>query len=384
MSGGIFIIGGEESGDMHGARLITELKRLIPGLAVRGMGGQKMREAGLDGIDSKEVSVVGIAEVAEKLPKLYRVFNELKRSLAQYRPDAVVLIDFPDFNLQFAKEAKRLGIPVIYYISPQVWAWRKGRIKTIARLVKKMLVVFPFEEKIYRDAGVDVEYVGHPLADAVRCDASVNEARQGLCVPDGAAVISLLPGSRTAEVKRLFPEMLKAARLIERDLPGRTVFLAPAANSISDGLLNGFIKKYGASSDIRIVRDRLYEALRASNAAIVASGTATLETALIGTPMVIVYKISGLSYAIGQMLVNPELKYIGLPNIVADRMVVPEFVQKDIDPEKVAGAVIGIIKDASIRDAMTNGYIEIKEKLGKGGAAGRAAAAIKKLMEASA
>ncbi len=383
MSSGIFIIGGEESGDMHGAALITELKRLMPGLPVRGMGGQKMREAGMVGIDSKEVSVVGIAEVAEKLPKLYAVFNELKRDLAEFKPGAVVLIDFPDFNLRFAKEARRLGIPVVYYISPQVWAWRKGRVKTIARLVKKMLVVFPFEEKLYRDAGVDVEYVGHPLADAVTCNASVVEARRDLDVPDGAFVISFLPGSRTAEVKRLFPEMLKAGRLIEKDLPAKTVFLAPAANGIDDELLNGFIKRDGVL-DVRIVRGRLYAALRASNAAIVASGTATMETALIGTPMVIVYKISGISYAIGQMLVNPELKYIGLPNIVAGRMVVPEFVQNDIDPKKIAEAVTGIIKDSSIRDEMLKGYVEIKERLGKGGAARRAAAAIMKLMEASA
>lgn len=382
MTSRIFIIGGEESGDMHGAALITELKRLMPGLSVRGMGGQKMREAGMNGIDSKEVSVVGIAEVAEKLPKLYAVFNELKRTLAQFRPDAVVLIDFPDFNLRFAKEAKRLGIPVVYYISPQVWAWRKGRIKTIARLVKKMLVVFPFEERLYRDAGVAVEYVGHPLADAVKCASSVIGARRDLDVPEGAAVISLLPGSRTAEVKRLFPEMLKAASLIKNELPGKTIFLTPAANSIGDELLGGLIKRYGAYSDVRIIRDRLYETLRASDAAIVASGTATLETALIGTPMVIVYKISGLSYAIGQILVNPELEYIGLPNIVAGRRIVPEFVQGEIDPEKIAAAITGIMKDATIRDEMAKGYIEIKERLGKGGAAGRAAAAIKKLIEA--
>ncbi|MBI5970120.1 MAG: lipid-A-disaccharide synthase [Deltaproteobacteria bacterium] len=377
---GIFIIGGEESGDMHGASLIGELKKLIPGLTVRGMGGGKMREAGLDGIDSKEVSVVGIAEVAEKLPKLYGVFNKLKRGLAQWRPDAVVLIDFPDFNLQFAKEAKRLGIPVVYYISPQVWAWRKGRIKTIARLVNKMLVVFPFEEKIYRDAGVDVEYVGHPLVDAAACDSSVAAARRDMGAPEGVSVISLLPGSRTAEVRRLFPEMLKAAALIEKDMDGKTVFLTPSARGINDELLDGFIKKSGVA--VRIVRGKFYETLRASNAAIVASGTATLETALIGTPMVIVYKISRLSYAIGQMLVNPELKYIGLPNIVAGRPVVPEFVQKDIDPVNIAGAIIGIIKNAAIRDKMTKGYVEIKERLGKGGAASRAAAAIKNLIEA--
>jgi lipid-A-disaccharide synthase len=366
----IFIVCGEESGDLHGAALMKSLKRMIPGLYFSGMGGTRMKDEGLFGLDSREVSVVGIVEVLGKLLKILKSMRALKGDLRTDHFDAVVLIDFPDFNLRLAKEAKRLGIPVIYYISPQVWAWRKGRLAKIARLVDKMLVVFPFEVSLYRQVGVDVEYVGHPLADIVKCELTAAEARTALSIGPNETAIALLPGSRTGEVKRLLGPMVKAAGLISQKLKGAR-FLLPAAHSIEDKLLQKYLKSAGARIDV--VRGNMYTALRASDAAIVASGTATLETALIGTPQVIVYRMSPVSYGIARALVKME--HAGLPNIVAERMVVPELIQDEATPEKMAGEVLSMLEGKK-RDAILEGYDEIKRNLGRGGATDRVAKSI--------
>ncbi len=373
----VFIISGEESGDLHGASLIHALKKIDPSLSVHGMGGVRMREAGLVGPDSREVSVVGVVEVLEKLPTLWKTFQKIKSGLAAERPDALVLIDFPDFNLRVAKEAKKLGIPVVYYISPQVWAWRKGRIGKIAELVDRMLVVFPFEVAIYKTAGVDVEYVGHPLSDTVVCPLTRQEARAALGLNNEGTVISILPGSRTGEVRRLLSTMLKAAEQIQKRLVEKPVFLLPAAGSIDDKVLAGFLKETFA--DVRVIRGAMYTALRASDAAIVASGTATLETALIGTPMAIVYKMAALSYGIARLLVDVE--FVGLPNIVAGRKVVPELIQEKATPEFISSEIIDIVLDAGRTERIMQGYAEVKEKLGIGGAADKAALAIFDLIE---
>lgn len=375
----IFIICGEESGDLHGAGLMRALRRRSPGLRFGGMGGEKMRAAGLDGIDSRELSVVGIVEVLEKLHVILRALGELKRRLASERPDCVVLIDFPDFNLRVAKHARKLGIPVVYYISPQVWAWRKGRVGKIAGLVDKMLVVFPFEEDIYRKAGVDVEYVGHPLADAAKCPLTKAEARAKLKLPDDAVIVSLLPGSRTSEVGRMLGPLLDAAALMDAEIKksGReAVFVLPAAASIDDGFLTGELE--GCAADLRVVRGEMYAALRASDAAVVTSGTATLETALIGTPMVIVYRMSPLSYRIGRALIK-GVDRIGLPNIVAGRPVVTELIQDEATGPKIAAEILSIINDNARLAKIKRDYEELRKNLGRGGAADRAAAAILKL-----
>jgi lipid-A-disaccharide synthase len=366
----IFIVSGEESGDMHGAALMRSLKKMIPGLYFSGMGGTRMKDEGLFGLDSREVSVVGIVEVLGKLLKILKSMRALKGDLRGDHFDAVVLIDFPDFNLRLAKEAKRLNIPVIYYISPQVWAWRKGRLGKIARVVDKMLVVFPFEVTLYRQAGVDVEYVGHPLADTVKCALTRDEARAAMSISPGETAIALLPGSRTGEVKRLLGPMVNAAGLITRKLKGAR-FLLPAAGSLSDGLFQKYLKQSGARIDV--VRGAMYTALRASDAAIVASGTATLETALIGTPQVIVYRMSPVSYAIAKSLV--KLPHAGLPNIVAEREVVPELIQGEATPQKMADEVLSMLEGKK-REAILEGYDEIKRNLGRGGATDRVAKAV--------
>jgi lipid-A-disaccharide synthase len=380
MSKSVFMISGEESGDLHGATLIRALKARLPDLTVKGMGGERMRGAGLTGLDSRDISVVGIIEVFEKTPGILKAYRSLKRLLKSERFDAVILIDFPDFNLRFAKEARGLGIPVIYYISPQVWAWRKNRIKKIARLVDKMLVVFPFEVKLYEEAGVDVEYVGHPLRDTVSCPLTKTEARASLGLDEEGTVITILPGSRTAEVRRHLDPMLSAAALIEGGLAGKVMFLVCAADSIKDAELRGMVE--GSPVKVNVVREKMYTALRASDAAIAASGTATLETALIGVPMVIVYSMSPVTYGIARVLVGIER--IGLPNIVAGRSVVKELIQNDATPENIAGEILEILKDPKKKDDMICGYKEIREGLGGGHAAEKAAAAIIKIISETA
>ncbi len=364
MGKSIFIISGEESGDMHGAALMRALRGLAPGLEVRGMGGERMRKEGLAGLDSRSVSVVGITEVIGRLPSILRAFNSLVAELASVRPQAVVLIDFPDFNIRLAAKAKKLGIPVIYYISPQVWAWRKGRLKKIAALVDRMLVVFPFEEALYRKEGVHVEYVGHPLKDIAVCALSRLEARSSLGIAPDAKTVALLPGSRTSEVSRHLPVMLKAAEMIDQGLGERAVFLIPAASGIEDGLINGLLK--GCRSQARVLRGEMYKALRASDAAVVASGTATLEAALIGVPMVIIYKVSALSYAVGRALIDME--FYGLPNIVAGRRFVEELIQSEASPEGISSEILQILKDIKKRNDIIQGYGAVRERLGSGAA----------------
>lgn len=375
MSRSIFIACGEESGDKHGASLMAALKSIDPALEVAGMGGDRMRREGLVGLDSRAVSVVGLVEVAVKLPGILRTYKLLKARLRQGPFDAVVLIDLPDFNLQLAKTAKKLGIPVIYYISPQVWAWRKSRIKKIARVVDKMLVVFPFEVDLYRDAGVDVEYVGHPLAGTAVCDMTREQARATLGIDAGAAVVALLPGSRTGEVTRTLGTLIASAGLVRDGLKDRRcVFLVPAADSIENSLIDGFMKQAPPGLDVRVVRGRMYEALRASEAAAVTSGTATLETALIGTPMVIIYRMNSLSFIIGKMLIG--VKSVGLPNIIAGKALVPELLQDAATPERISAELLSLLTDGARRLEMTGGFEKVKELLGHGGASEAAARAI--------
>src|SRR3990172_9410689 len=308
--------------------------------------------------DSRNLSVVGISEAIFKARKLLSAFAKLKKALDEKRPDIVILIDFPDFNLHFAKEVKKRNIPVIYYISPQIWAWRKGRVKKIARLIDKMLVIFPFEADIYKNNGVDVKYVGHPLVDTVSCHFSKSEALSKLGLSHGP-VVALLPGSRGHEIARLLPIMDEAASIIKREIPDAQ-FVLPAADTVDDSFLNRFIH---GNTSIKIVRDNLYTVLRSSDAAIVASGTATLETALMEIPMVIVYKLSFLTAIFGRLFVH--IDDVGLPNIVAGRRIVPELIQKEATPSALAENILRILKDRDTREKMVYELKEVKNKIGK-------------------
>lgn len=339
-----------------------------------------MRKAGLTGLDSSEISVVGISEVLKRLPVIRKAFSKLKKLLSRESPDVVVLIDLPDFNLRFAPSAKKLGIPVVYYISPQVWAWRGRRVKKIAGLVDKMLVVFPFELPIYEAEGVDVEFVGHPLATSAACDLTMDEAKAELGYKRNETVIALVPGSRREEIEKMLPVMVSASDWLKGVSRWKLRFIVLAAESIDTSLIEEKIKD--CDLPMKVVKDSFYTALRASDAAMVTSGTATLETALIGTPMVIVYKLSNISYAIGRFLIG--VKNIGLPNIIADRNFVSELIQFKATPKRICEEMLLLLEDEMSIKAAKAGYEEIRESIGWDagveGASHRAAKAVVKML----
>lgn len=375
----IFMISGELSGDMHGASLIRELKKKDPEIEIYGMGGSFMLEAGLIGLDSSEIAVVGLVEVAKKLPRIIKAFRKLKKWYMEEDFDGLVLIDYPDFNLRFASAVRKKDAPVTYYISPQVWAWRSGRLKKIARLVDKMLVIFPFELDLYLNEGVDAEYIGHPLGGRELCpkDKDKVTAKRSLGLASDSPVIALLPGSRSEEVLRLLGPMAEGALALKDRLEGSLEILCAVAPTISDGLIEQALGK--EINGLRIIRDDTYRVLRASDVAIVASGTATLECAVIGTPMVIVYKLSPLSYFVARLLI--KIKCFGLPNIVAGRKFIPELIQDEVRAERICTEAERLIQPGSERDEMIAGVNIVSTKLGHGGAAERAATAILKVTD---
>lgn len=374
----IMIMSGEASGDLHGANLAREIWKQDSATAIYGVGSKQMQRAGVRMLaDAKEISVVGITEVLTHLGGIYRVYAHLKRFLKHERPDLLVLIDFPDFNIMLGKAAQGLGIPVLYYISPQVWVWRKGRIKTIARLVKAMIVVFPFEVTLYEKAGVDVRFVGHPLTDVVRSDLTKEQAKSAFDLDASRRTIALLPGSRKSELTHLLPDMLAAAKILStrfQDLQ----FILPVAPTLELSFVHTFVEQCGVS--VRVVEGRVYDVLRASDAAIVTSGTATLETGLMAIPMVIVYRISSITYYIVSRLVHAGLKHVGLVNIVADDRLVPELIQEESTPQHMADAVARMLIDPVYYDRIREGLDRVRKRLGDAGASARAAAVVRELL----
>jgi lipid-A-disaccharide synthase len=376
----IMIMAGEASGDLHGANLAQEIRKQDPSISLSGVGSKQMREAGVHMLaDASEISVVGIAEVLTHFGALYRVFTRLKNYLKQERPDLLVLIDFPDFNIRLGKTAKKLGIPVVYYVSPQVWAWRKGRVQTIADLVKAMIVVFPFEVDIYKNVGLDVRFVGHPLTDVVQSAYTQQEARKQLGLDPAKRTLALLPGSRTKEIANLLPDMLTAAGILKNRYEDLQ-FVLPMAPTLSESFLRTFTDAAGI--EVKLVEGRVYDVLRASDAAIVTSGTATLETGLMTVPMVIVYRVSALSYFIGRMLIRVE--HIGLVNIVAGERVAPELIQHESTPANMANAVTRLLDDAAQYQRIRNRLAGIRAQLGEAGASRRVASLVLEFLKGSA
>ena len=372
----ILIIAGEASGDLHGSHLVKEMLSLDPSLHVYGVGGEKMKNAGVELIaDSKEMAVVGITEVLLKLKSIYRIYRKLKNSLTTKSPSLVILIDYPDFNLRFAREAKKKNIPIVYYISPQVWAWRKGRIKKIGRLVEKMIVIFPFEKKIYEKAKIDVDFVGHPLLDSIQSQFSREEAFRKFSLTFGVTTIGLLPGSRMNEVKRHLPPMIEAIHLISKQIHP-VQFIIPVAPGLDGGEVQSLV---GSSREnVRVIENSIYDVMRISDVVIVASGTATVEAAIMGAPMIVVYRVSPLTYLLGKMLI--KVKNIGMVNIIAEKTVVPELIQKDVTPEKITSAVIQILGNPLKQEEIKKELSSLKEKIGNPGASFRAAQIIISLL----
>jgi lipid-A-disaccharide synthase len=372
----ILIIAGEASGDLHGSNLVKALKEQDPSITVYGVGSRRMREAGVTMLaDASEISVVGATEVLTHIGAIYSIYTKLKRFLREERPDLLVLIDFPDFNILTGKAAKKLGIPVLYYISPQVWAWRKGRVKTIAKIVETILVVFPFEVELYRATGVDVRFVGHPLADVVDSPYTRDEARKQLGLAQDRRTIAILPGSRRKEIMHLLPGMLAAAKLLQGRFPD-IQFILPVAPTLEQDFVKRFVDESGVP--VTVIDGRVYDVLRASDAAIVTSGTATLETGLMAVPMVIVYRASRLTYWIGKLLVS--VRNFGLVNIVAGRAVVPELLQDDATPERIAEELGSILADPEKHRRITEELVNVRTVLGAGGASQRAAAVVRELL----
>jgi lipid-A-disaccharide synthase len=360
----LLVVAGEASGDLHGARLVSELRRLVPGLETFGLGGDELAAAGLQSVaHSSEVSVVGITEVWRVLPRIREVFASLLAEVDRRRPDAAVLIDFPDFNLRLARELEKRGLRVIYYISPQVWAWRKGRVRTISKLVDRMLVLFPFEVDFYRRHHVDVVHVGHPLVDEV--PALPNAWEQG--EPEGPFRVALLPGSRLGEVESLLPTMLEAVRHMAAELPVEALLIK--APTVPREVLEEQIQLSGLP--VRIVSEDRFAAVADSHLALCASGTATLEVGLLGTPMIVLYRLGFWTWSLARMLVR--LPYVSLVNQVLGRKVVPELLQGNANPERIAAEAEGILLEERVRNEMRTGLAELRAKLGEGGASGRAA-----------
>ncbi len=366
----IFIIAGENSGDLHGSNLVRALLSHSPEAEFYGLGGEQLERAGVKLLCNivEKLAIVGFVEVVTKYFALKRVLNSTAEFLEKERPDAVILIDYPGFNLRIARIAHELGIKVFYYIAPQVWAWAKGRVKKIAQFVDKVFVVLPFEVSFFEQEGVDVSYVGHPLLDIMNLTMTKDEVFKYFDFDPGKKLIGILPGSRKSEVKRHLDIMVQAADLIyqkRKDIQ----FVIPRASTIKRTLLEYDLAR--AEVPIKVVDQYRYNVRSAMDFAIVASGTATLETAFLGCPMVIIYKGSFLSYMIAKSLVN--LPYIGLVNIVAGEMLVPELIQNEATAQNISRKVLEMLDDPEMLIAIKHEMKKIKEKMGGPGASDRAA-----------
>jgi len=371
----LFVSAGEISGDLHGARLLQALRRDHPDLRAFGIGGPRLEAAGLEKTaDIEELSLVGIAEVFPRLRSILRLYSETRKMLARRRPAAVLLIDSPDFNLRLARYARSLGLKVIYYIGPTVWAWRKGRLDTIRDTVDLMLTVLPFEEELYHQHGIRSLYVGHPLVETVTASAKTFSAPDFLSqlgVPDGSTVVSLLPGSRRNEIKRLLPVILEGGRILSRTFPSLHFLVPAASGEIFDSIRSPVEEALPNSS---VTLGRAGDCLASSRAAVVTSGTATLEAALRGTPFVTVYRLAPLSYLAGRLLV--KTRHISLPNILCGHGVVRELIQNECLPDTVAEAAGEILGDRRTALRMIRSFDSMKKQLGPGNASAKAAAAV--------
>ena len=369
----VMIIAGEASGDLHGANLIRHMREQVDvPLFFCGIGGAAMRRAGAKIlVEAEHLSVVGITEVIARMPDILSGMKTAKRMLASRIPDLLVLIDFPDFNLRIAATAKKHGIPVFYYIAPQVWAWRKGRVRTIRKRVDHTAVILPFEVDFFKAHGVPVSFVGHPLLDAGYEPAPLYERTEG------RTVVGLLPGSRGSEVTRHLPVMMEAAARISRRHPHVT-FLVSCAPSIPVERTASITEKYIGAVPFTIVPGDVTQVLKKSICVVAVSGTVSLETALYGVPMVVIYRVSFLSYWLAKALIR--LEHISLVNLIAGKAVVPELIQKEASAENIAVRIVSMISDPQELETVRKGLAEVRKRLGGPGASARAAGIAARLL----
>ena len=357
----ILIIAGEASGDLLGAHLAKSLKRLDPQLKLSGMGGKKMQAAGVEiFIETKKLAVVGVTEIISQLGNILAARHFLKNRFTTERPDLVIFIDYPGFNLHMAKQAKKAGIKVLYYVSPQIWAWRYGRIKKIKKYVDHMVVLFPFEEKLYQRENISVSLVGHPLIDIAVPSLSREKVYQKFGLSAEKPVIGLFPGSRYQEIARLLPIIISATRLIKQHISNAQLVLLLAPNFSYKDVGNYLFP------DIKIIEDNTYNVLSVCDTAIAVSGTVTLEIALYQIPFVILYKVTSLTYWLGKRLIR--IPFIGLSNLVAEELITPEFIQNQATPQAIASEICRLLEDHSYRKSCLNKLKLLRAKLGDHGA----------------
>ena len=370
----ILISAGEASGDIHAAAVTAAIKKIDPSAEVFGMGGDALRNSGGEVLfDIKDHGVMGFVEVIKKLPALFQLRDDFEKVMDERKPDCLITVDYPGFNMKLAKLAHEKGIPVVSYIAPSAWAWHKSRAKNVAKIVDRVACIFPFEYDVYKEAGAKVEFVGHPLVDIVKPSMTINEANAFAGKKEGRKLILLMPGSRLMEIEKMLPTLLEAAKIIQKQLP-EVDFVMPRAGTIPVNLLEDKIKASGLN--VKITEGHNYDLFSVADLALATSGTVTLEAALCGLGSVIVYRTNPLTYMIAKMVVN--IPHIGLPNIVAGKSVVPELIQNDFTPAKVAKAAMELLE--SERNVLLKKDLEyVKERLGKPGAVNRVAELVLKI-----
>ena len=359
----IMFSAGESSGDQHAANMFLELKKYQPDIKGFGMGGAKMALAGIDiRYDSGSIGVIGVVEVLKHYGEIRRALKLIQQLVSTERPDLLVCVDYKEFNLKLARFAKQCGIKVLFYVSPQVWAWRPGRVKTYGKAIDMMAVIFPFETTYYDAENVPVRYVGHPSVDKVHPQRSRLEDMAIFNLDESNPVIGLLPGSRANEINRLLPIMLAAAEILQARIPG-IQFMLPQADSISDELLESYMDR--SPVKITVIKNQPYDVIQCCDVVMTTSGTATIEIALLTVPMVITYKLAALTYWLGRWLVNTP--FIGLPNIILGKGFIKELIQYEATSENLAEEIERILTDKFYADQMRDNLNQVKQQLGHGG-----------------
>jgi lipid-A-disaccharide synthase len=365
---------GEASGDLYAGALLSAMRDIDPDVTAFGFGGGHLERAGARLVgDYRGFSVTGLVEALRVVPRSWRMLRALRREAERERPDVFVAIDFPDFNFRLLPAMRQFGIPVVYYVSPQLWAWRSGRLETIRQYVDRMLVIFPFEASIYRDAGVPVEFVGHPLVDLAVSGRDRRTVLTSAGLDPDRPVVALLPGSRPNELTQILPTLANAAALLSRQLPG-VQFLVARAPSLADGLFASLSRIKAAGAPVAVLEGAADDVLAAADVVVTASGTATVQAALHGRPMVIVYRLSPVTFAIGRAFVRVHT--YGMVNLVAGRPIVPELIQESFTPEAVARETLALCTNSARAAEMKDALAGVRERLGAPGASARAAAAV--------
>lgn len=372
------IIAGEASGDLHGSGVVREILKLQPDAEIFGIGGDKMSRQGVQLFyHINEMSVLGFWDVLKRFSFFKKVYRQLIAAIHEKRPDLLILIDYPGMNLKLARAAKAKGIKVFYYIAPQVWAWGANRIKKMVKLVDKMAVIIPFEENMFQQAGVDATFVGHPLLETVNTKLTRTEFFEKHNLNINQKVIGLLPGSRPLEVKRLLPEMLKTITKLRKIYPDIQVIISKA-DTVASAIYQQIVEN---NNQEKLLENCTYEMMKHSDLLIVASGTATLESALFATPLIIVYKVDPISYLIGRQLI--KIDSIGLVNVIAERKIVPEFVQNHFHSDRLLPEVVDLLFDENQRTEVIKNLKKIKQKLGDPGASVKTARIAIELMNSN-